>query len=152
MDRPARNVQRKRLSLGTIYWQRGRRRRYSRSWGRWNEAELLTRRPGEQGNRGGQWRWQQLSPMQEKRTDRPGPILLIGRQRVIVCGGGNLSGRGTAEILKLPRGDNDRGVWTLPTQPMTQSFSTTVLITFYNRIIAIGELLTKLAIGRLWLA
>ncbi len=65
-----------------------------------NEAELLTNRPhqrgGEQGSRGGAWRWQQLSPMREGRINRPG-MLLLGRERVLVVGGGIT----TAEILQL---------------------------------------------------
>ncbi len=57
-----------------------------------NEAALLTNRPhqgrGDQGGGGGDpWRWQQLSPMREKRWDGPG-ILLLGRERVLVVGGG----------------------------------------------------------------
>ncbi len=39
------------------------------------EAALLTNRPHQttavQGNRGGHWRWQQLSPMLEKRYYQP---------------------------------------------------------------------------------
>ncbi len=60
-----------------------------------HEAELLTNRPhqrrGEQGNGGGgddPWRWQQLSPLRERRPFRPG-ILLLGRERVLVVGGGS---------------------------------------------------------------
>ncbi len=111
------------------------------------EAALLTNRPhqarGEQGNRGGQWRWRQLSPMQEKRPYRPG-LLLLGRGRVLVCGGGCT----TAEILQLPRGNNDGGVWTLLNQGMTQSFWSTYLVNFNNRIVAVGESLITLVTTR----
>ncbi len=90
--------------------------------GNQNEAALLTNRPrqrrGVQGSGGSAWRWQQLSPMQEKRWERPG-ILLLGRERVLVVGGGNNK---TAEILQLPQDDNDKGVWTLLTQQMAKPF------------------------------
>ncbi len=103
-----------------------------------NEAELLTNRPpqrrGEQGSGGSAWRWRQLSPMQEKRRDRPG-ILMLRRERVLVVGGGN----NTAEILQLPQDDNDKGVWTLLTQQMTRGFSIGFLINFNNRIVLVGE-------------
>ncbi len=61
--------------------------------GNGNETTLLTNRShqrrGEQGSGGGSgaWRWQQLSPMRERRPYRPG-ILLLGRDRVLVVGGG----------------------------------------------------------------
>ncbi len=102
------------------------------------EAELLTNRPhqrrGGQGSGGSAWRWQQLSPMQEKRPWRPG-ILLLGRQRVLVVGGGNK----TAEILQLPRDNTDMGVWTLLTQQMTRDFYDNFLVNFNNRIVVVGE-------------
>ncbi len=115
--------------------------------GNGNEAELLTNRPhfrgGEQGRGGGDpWRWQQLSPMREARKNRPG-ILLLGRERVLVVGG-SFGGSETAEVLQLPHDDNDRGVWTLLTQPLTRYFSRTFLVNFNNRIVAIGELLINL--------
>ncbi len=104
-----------------------------------NETALLTNCPhqarGEQGNRGGQWRWQQLPPMHESRSRQPG-LLLLGKGRVLVCGGGE--GR-TAEVLELPRDDNDGGVWTLLTQEMTQGFWSAFLVNFNNRIVAVGE-------------
>ncbi len=106
-----------------------------------NEAELLTNRPhqrgGEQGSGGGggdPWRWQQLSPMRNGRPYRPG-ILMLGRERVLVADGGSTN----AEILQLPHDDNDRGVWTLLTQPLSQPFSRSFLVNFYNRIVAVGE-------------
>ncbi len=110
--------------------------------GNGDEAELLTNRPhqgrGEQGSGGSDpWRWQQLSPMREARPVSPG-ILLLGRERVLVVGGGS-SGSNTAEVLQLPRGDNDRGVWTLLTQPLSRDFRRTFLVNFYNRIVA-GEI------------
>ncbi len=110
-----------------------------------NEAELLTNRPyqrrGEQGSGGGAWRWQQLSPMRKARPWTPG-ILLLGRERVLVVGG--YDGCKTAEVLQLPHGDNDRGVWTLLTQPLTRDFEITFLINFNNRIVAVGELCINL--------
>ncbi len=123
--------------------------------GNGKEAELLTNHPhqrrGEQGSGGSAWSWQQLSPMQEKRNERPG-ILLLGRERVLVVGGA--SDCKTAEVLQLPRDDTDKGVWTLLTQQMTKSFLTTpqmthtfysnYLVNFNNRIVLVGELLIKL--------
>ncbi len=45
------------------------------------EASLFYNRPhkesGEQGSRDRQWKWRQLSPMQEKRTCRPGLLMLL---------------------------------------------------------------------------
>ncbi len=64
-------------------------------------------------------------------------LLLLGGERVLVCGGGSK----TAEILQLPRGDNDsKGVWTLLTKKMTRYFISTYLIQFNHRVIAVGEL------------
>ncbi len=115
-----------------------------------NAAELLKNRPhqrrGEQGSGGGggggAWRWQQLSPMREARCNRPG-ILLLGRERALVVGG--YDGCKTAEVLQLPRDDNDRGVWTLLTQPLSLGFEETFLVNFNNRILAVGELHINLA-------
>ncbi len=98
-----------------------------------NEAALLTNCY----NRGRGWRWRQLSPMQVERPLRPG-LLLLGRGRVLVCGGAGAGGR-KAEILQLPLDDNDGGVWTLLTQEMTQKFEFTYLFNFGNRIVAVGE-------------
>ncbi len=112
------------------------------------EAALLTNRPHQaaamQGNRDCQWRWQQLSPMLENRDCQPG-LLLLGGERVLVCGGGGWVGSKTAEILQLPRGDNDsKGVWTLLTQQFTHGFSSTYLVKFNRRIIAVGKLFIKM--------
>ncbi len=104
------------------------------------EAWLLSGRP--QINQDGQWRWLQLSPMQEKRHDQPA-MLLLGRERVLVCGG--FHGTRTAEMLQLPRNDNEKGVWTLLTQPMTPSGGRTFLVNFNHRIVAVGELQMKLS-------
>ncbi len=110
------------------------------------EAALLTTRPHQttavQANQDGQWRWQQLSPMQKKRDWLPG-LLLLGRERVLVCGGGghSLFGSRTAEILQLPRDDHDsKGVWTLLTQQFMPGFRSCYLFQFNCRIIAVGEL------------
>ncbi len=104
------------------------------------EAEVLTSRPRrtrrDQGSGDNPWRWQQLSPMQSGRPNCPG-MLRLGTGRVLVVGGG---GRGvrSAEILQLPRGDNDRGVWTLLRETMTQQFGKTFLVNFNCRILAFG--------------
>ncbi len=108
------------------------------------EAALLTNRPHQttavQGNQGGHWRWQQLSPMQKKRACQPG-LLLLGGERVLVCGGWSK----TAEILQLPRGNNDsQGVWTQLTQQLTHGFTSTFLVNFNHRVIAVGELLINM--------
>ncbi len=105
-----------------------------------DEAALLTSRPhqrgGELGSGGGDpWRWQQLSPMRERRPFRPG-ILLLGRERVLVVGGGSK----TAEVLQLPRDEHDQGLWTLLIQPLSRDFYRTSLVNFNNRIVAVGEL------------
>ncbi len=136
------------------------------SGGTGNEAALLTNRPHQaRGNRHGQWRWQQLSPMQEKRDWRPG-LLLLGGERVLVCGGNDgdggggtgvgfrqrrffnwfSRGRATAEILQLPRGGSDTGVWTRLTHSMTQQLRTTFLVKFNHRIVAIGELFSDMLV------
>ncbi len=113
------------------------------------EAALLTNRPhrarGDQGNRGGQWRWQRLPLMQEARPCRPG-LLLLGGGRVLVCGGGDglFCWSKTAEILQ--RDDNGDGVWTLLSQEMTHCFSFTYLVNFNNRIVAVGESLITLTV------
>ncbi len=108
-----------------------------------SEAEMLTSRPRrtrrEQGKQGFPWRWQQLSPMQSGRPNHPG-MLRLGKERVLVVGNGR--GR-SAEILQLPRGDNDKGVWTLLHETMTQEFAKTFLANFNGRILAFGESLVK---------
>ncbi len=81
-----------------------------------------------------QWKWQQLSQMNESRRNCPG-MLLLGRDRVFVAGGGTR----LAEILHLSLNDNDRGIWTLLTQPLTQAFRETFLVNCNNRILAIGK-------------
>ncbi len=110
-------------------------------------AALLTNRQHQttavRGNRGGHWRWQQLSPMWEKRYYQPG-LLLLGGERVLVCGGGYIIGSKTAEILQLPRDDNGKGVWTLLTQKLTHGFFSTYFVKFNNRVIAVGELLINM--------
>ncbi len=104
------------------------------------EAALLTNRPHQttavQANQDGHWRWQQLSPMHELRDWQPG-LLLLGGERVLVCGGDSK----TEEILQLPRNDNDsKGVWTLLTQQFTHGFTSTFLVNFNHRVIAVGQL------------
>ncbi len=58
----------------------------------------------------------------------------------MVVGGGSK----TAEVLQLPHDDNDRGIWTLLTQPPSRDFSIAFLINVNNRIVAVGELLINL--------
>ncbi len=104
------------------------------------EAKILTSRPrrtrGDRSNGGNQWRWQQLSPMQRGRPNRPG-MLRLGKECVLVVGGSrNIR---STEVLQLPRGDNDRGVWTLLRETMTQQFGKTFLVNFNNRILAFGK-------------
>ncbi len=147
MGSSAKNAQGKPFAISTFYRQRDDDAAVLVVGGggdNWNEAALLTNRPhqrrGEQGSGGGDpWRWQQLSPMREGRWNRPG-ILLLGRERVLVVGGGST----TAEILQLPHDDSDRGVWTLLTKPLTRGFEKTFLINFNNRIVAVGELYINL--------
>ncbi len=104
MDSSARNVQKKVCQSALFIGTGDADNADVGGWGGYyNEAAQLTNRQpqmrGEQGNRGGQWRWQQLSPMQEIRPKRPG-LLLLGRGRVLVCGGGGfLVGSTTPEIL-----------------------------------------------------
>ncbi len=107
------------------------------------EAEMLTSRPRRtrrgQGSGSNPWRWQQLSSMQIGRPNHPG-MLRLGKERVLVVG----SGRGrSAEILQLPRGDNDRGGWTLLRETMTQEFAKTFLANFNGHILAFGESFVK---------
>ncbi len=61
---------------------------------------------------------------------------------MLVCGG--FLGTRTADVLQLPRNDNDRGVWTLLTKAMTPSDGETFLVNFDHRIVAVGELQMKL--------
>ncbi len=115
------------------------------------EAELLSSHPrqstGEQSNGDKEWKWLQLSPMLHGRPCRPG-VLLLGGERVLVCGGGGGGSGGgegrCAEILQMPRGDNDKGMWTMLTHSMTQDFWKTFFIKFNHRIVAVGELLMNI--------
>ncbi len=84
--------------------------------------------------------------MHESRPYQPG-LLLLGRGRVLVCGGG-ADGSRPAEILQLPRGDNENGMWILLNQEMTQTFLFTYLFNFENRIVAVGESLITLVTMR----
>ncbi len=80
-----------------------------------------------------QWRWQRLTSMHESRSRRPG-MLHLGGDRILVAGGD----RRSVELLRLPRGDNDRGEWTLLIQPLEKEFYTTFLVNFNNVFLAIG--------------
>ncbi len=108
------------------------------------EAELLTSSPRrtrrDRDKQGNPWRWQQLSPMQRVRPNRPG-LLRLGNERVLVVGGAWRSR--TAELLQLPRSDSDRGVWTLLHETMTQEFAKTFLANSNGRILAFGESFVK---------
>ncbi len=98
------------------------------------EAAILSSRSNQTTrDLGNPWRWQKLSPMQMCRRHCPG-MLLLGRDRVLVAGGGSR----TAEILHLPRDDNDSGVWTRIRMPLTKNFFITFLANFNNRILAFG--------------
>ncbi len=98
------------------------------------EAGLLSRRSNHASRDPEiQWRWQQLTPMHESRSRRPG-MLLLGRDRVLVAGGESRS----AEILQLPLNDNDSGVWTRIRMPLTKNFFITFLVNFNDRTLAFG--------------
>ncbi len=102
------------------------------------EAELLTSRPRRtrrvQGNQGNPWRWQQLSS--------PG-MLRLGKERVLVVGGSrNIR---SAEVLQPSYGDNDRGVWTVLNESLSQKFGKPFLVNFNKRILAFGKLFIKQA-------
>ncbi len=104
------------------------------------EAGLLSRRSNQaSGDPDIPWRWQQLTPIHESRSRRPG-MLLLGRDRVLVAGGE----RRSVELLHLPRGDKDRGVWTLLTQLLENDLYTTFLVNYNNDALAIGSLRTRL--------
>ncbi len=51
----------------------------------------------------------------------------------------------SAEVLQLSHGDNDRGVWTLLNESLTQRFGKPFLVNFYNSILAFGKLFIKQA-------
>ncbi len=65
---------------------------------------------------------------------QPGMLLLAGR-RVLVVGGDC----DTAEVLTLPRFDNDLGQWTVITQPMNWPFLTTHAVLHKGRILLFSE-------------
>ncbi len=107
------------------------------------EAGLLTSRPRQAArDKGNPWNCQTLAPMNESRRHCP-DMLLLGRDRVLVATGGS----SLAEVLHVPRHDNDRDVWTLITQPLTQAYHTTILVNFNNRFLAIGKLPIRQAIS-----
>ncbi len=111
------------------------------------EASLFSNRPheesGEQGSRDRQWKWRQLSPMQEKRTCRPG-LLMLGPERFLVCGGGGYYGSKTTELLQLPRAHNEKGVWTLIAKQMINSYIGSFLVNLNDRVVAVGFLFIKI--------
>ncbi len=67
-----------------------------------------------------------------ERSSVPFHLLLKSSIRT-VCGGGH-SMRRSAEMLQMPHDDNDRGMWTLLTQPMTQGCgqSMDISVTWYK--------------------
>ncbi len=68
----------------------------------------------------------------------------IGGRTGIACGG-SWVGTKTAEILQLPRDDNDgKGVWTLLTQQFTHVFYSSYLFKLNHRVVAVGELLINM--------
>ncbi len=103
-----------------------------------NGVELLSSRlhrtQGRQNAGGVSWSWRTLSPMLNGRWCHPG-MLLLGKNRVLVVGGDSK----TAEIFHLPRDDNDKGVWTCLTNPMSRSFFLTFLVNLSDHIFAFGE-------------
>ncbi len=103
-------------------------------YGTGKEAAILSSRSNKTTrDQGNPWRWQKLSPMQIRRRLCPG-MLHLGRDRVLVAGGGSR----IAEILQLPRNDNDSGVWTRLRLPLARNFLITFLANFNNRILAFG--------------
>ncbi len=103
-------------------------------YGTGKEAALLSSRSNQTTrDQGNPWRWQKLPPMQMCRRHFPG-MLLLGRDRVLVAGGGSR----IAEILHLPRDDNDSGVWTRIRVPLTRNFFITFLVNFNNRTLTFG--------------
>ncbi len=74
--------------------------------------------------------------MQEKRHDLPA-MLPLGRERVLVCGG--FGGTITAEMLQLSCNDNEKGVWTLFSQPMLTFYDGIIIVKLIYRIGAVGE-------------
>ncbi len=46
-------------------------------------------------------------------------------------------------MLQLSRDDNDKGVWTLLTQPTTQGFGTTFLVNFNNGVVDVNLVATR---------
>ncbi len=103
-------------------------------YGTGKEAAILSTRSNQTTrDLGNPWRWQKLSPMQMRRRHCPG-MLLLRRDRFLVAGGGSR----TAELLHLPREDNDSGVWTRIQVPLTKNFFITFRANFNNRILAFG--------------
>ncbi len=145
MDPSARNAQRKFCSISTFYWHRRWRRRCSRSCSGWmrrhwegGSATHQSATPNDSRPRQPRRPQEVAATLSyaEARGYRPG-ILLLGGDRVLVCGGGSE----TAEILQLPRDDSDsKGVWTLLTQQFTHNFWSTYLVKFNHRVIVVGEL------------
>ncbi len=73
---------------------------------------------------------------QEKRRDLPA-MLLLRRERVLVCGG--FGGTRTAEMLQLSGNDNEKGVWTLFSQPMLTFYDENIIAKLNYRIVIVGE-------------
>ncbi len=73
---------------------------------------------------------------QEKRHDQPA-MLLLGKERVLVCGG--CGGIRRAEGLQLSCNDNYKGVWILLTQPMMTFYDGIIIVQLNHRIAAVGE-------------
>ncbi len=73
---------------------------------------------------------------QEKRHDLPA-MLLLWRERVLVCGG--FGGTRAAEMLQLSCNGNDKGVWALFSQPMLTFYDGTIIVNLNHRIVAVGE-------------
>ncbi len=64
-------------------------------------------------------------------------IILLRKERVLVCGG--FGGTRTAEVLQLSCNDNEKGVWTLFSQPMLTFYDGIIIVKLIYRIGAVGE-------------
>ncbi len=103
-------------------------------YGTGKEAGILSRRSN-QVSRDPEtpWRWREIAPMHESRRYCPG-MLLLRSDRVLVAGGEGI----LAEILHLPKDDNDSGVWTRIRRPLIGNFFAASLVSLNNRILAFG--------------
>ncbi len=92
-------------------------------------VEVLENKPGWAG-----WTWRKLADLNNGRW-YPGVVLVSGR--VVVVGG---SPENSAEVLNLPKGDNDLGQWTLLSNTLNKCGQPTWLFRFAERILKLGRL------------